>query len=119
MYSHTARTHYDKLRKRGDGVTVFSELSYQEQSKLASTDNYFADEYTFKVLGENVGVSDYDLADALNELPSDKLEIILLAYFLDMTDKEIANLLNMARRTVAYRRKRTLQDLKRHLESED
>ena len=38
--------------------------------------------------------------------------IILLSYFLDMSDAEIANVLNMVRRSVAYRRTSTLKLLK-------
>jgi len=39
-------------------------------------------------------------------------EHILLSYFLDMSDAEIANVLNMVRRSVAYRRTSTLKLLK-------
>ena len=35
-----------------------------------------------------------------------------LSYFLDMSDAEIANVLNMVRRSVAYRRTSTLKLLK-------
>jgi len=63
-------------------------------------------------------VSDADLAEALNKLPADRRDIVLMSYFFDMTDKEIAERLNMARRTVAYRRTSTLKDLKKIMESE-
>ena len=39
-------------------------------------------------------------------------QFILLSYFLDMSDAEIANVLNMVRRSVAYRRTSTLKLLK-------
>ena len=42
----------------------------------------------------------------------DRRDIILLSYFLDMSDAEIANVLNMVRRSVAYRRTSTLKLLK-------
>ena len=46
--------------------------------------------------------------------PTQKTEAtdILLSYFLDMSDAEIANVLNMVRRSVAYRRTSTLKLLK-------
>ena len=94
-------------------------MSAQELASLAVTDEYFTDEYTFVVLGENVGVSDTDLAEALNKLPADRRDIVLMSYFFDMTDKEIAERLNMARRTVAYKRTSTLHDLKKIMESEE
>ena len=98
---------------------TFSDMSAQELASLSVTDEYFADEYIFTVLGESVGVSDCDLAEALNTLPADRREIVLMSYFFDMTDREIAEKLNMARRTVAYRRTSSLQKLKNLLESEE
>ena len=71
------------------------------------------------VLGESVGVTDSDLAEALTALPADRREIVLLSYFFDMTHAEIAERLNMARRTVAYRRTSTLKELKKFMESEE
>jgi len=96
-----------------------SEMSAQELAELAVTDNYFMNEYVFDVLGESVGVSDSDLAEALKTLPEYKRDIIFMSYFFDMTDEEIALLLNMARRTVAYQRTNSLKKLKQILESEE
>ena len=45
-----------------------------------------------------------------------KKNAILLSYFLDMSDAEIANVLNMVRRSVAYRRTSTLKLLKELME---
>ena len=49
-------------------------------------------------------------------LPQDRLEIVLLYYFLGMSDTEIAAHLNLVRRTVAYRRTSSLQELKKFME---
>jgi DNA-directed RNA polymerase specialized sigma24 family protein len=94
-------------------------LSTRELAELATTDEYFTDEYVFSVLGESVGVSDSDLAEALHTLPADRRDIVLMSFFFDMTDKEIAERLNMARRTVAYKRTSTLKELKKFMESEE
>jgi hypothetical protein len=42
-----------------------------------------------------------------------------MSYFFDMTDREIAERLKPARRTVAYRRTSSLRLLKNLMESED
>jgi RNA polymerase sigma factor (sigma-70 family) len=107
-----------EARRRREREVVFSELSARELASLTVTDEYFIDEYIFSVLGESVGVTDADLAGALNELPADRREIVLMSYFFDMTDKDIAQKLNMARRTVAYQRTSSLRELKKILESE-
>jgi DNA-directed RNA polymerase specialized sigma24 family protein len=107
------------MQAQAEREITFSALSAQELAELATTDEYFTDEYVFSVLGESVGVTDCDLAEALNELPADRREIVLMSFFFDMTDKEIADKLNMARRTVAYRRTSTLKELKKLMESEE
>ena len=56
------------------------------------------------------------LADALSALPDSKRDIVLLAYFLDMTDQEIADKLNLVRSTVQYRRASSLKEMKQRME---
>lgn len=50
------------------------------------------------------------------KLSEKKRDIILLAYFLDMTDQEIADKLDMVRYTVQRRRAKSLKELKKELE---
>ena len=107
-----------EAKRRGEREVTFSAMSAREFAELAVTDKYFADEYSFSVLGENVGVNDNGLAEALTALPADKRNIVLMSFFFDMTDAEIAGRLNMARRTVAYQRTSTLKELKKIMESE-
>ena len=59
-----------------------------------------------------VQIASDELAEAITSLPAEKRNIILLSYFLEMTDMEIAELLNMVRSSVAYRRTATLKLLK-------
>ena len=119
ILKYTARNCFAKIRKRGERETLFADMTAQELAALSVTDKYFTDEYIFSVLGGSVGVSDADLAEALNTLPADRRDIVLMSYFFDMTDREIAERLNMARRTVAYQRASTLQELKKLMESEE
>jgi RNA polymerase sigma factor (sigma-70 family) len=119
VLKYAARDLRRASKRQAERETPFSALSAQEFASLAATDEYFTDEYVFDVLGESVGVTDSELAEALNELPADRRDIVLLSYFFDMTDKEIAERLNMARRTVAYRRTNSLQLLKNLLEGEE
>ena len=50
------------------------------------------------------------------EARDDKRDIVLLAYCLDMTDQEIADKLDMVRRTVQYKRAQSLKELKKEME---
>lgn len=63
-----------------------------------------------------VVVNDELIAEALRTLPERKRDIILLAYFLEMSDREIGEKLNLLRATVQYQRTSTLRELKKYLE---
>lgn len=72
--------------------------------------------YIFRVMNMDVAVKNFILGDALEKLDVERRDIVLLSYFLEMTDQEIAEYLNLIRRTVSYRRDATLKQLKKILE---
>ena len=110
---------YRETKRQNERTVAFSEMSERELSQLTTVDKYFTDEYIFTVLGENIFISDYELAEALNKLPQYRRDIVFMSYFFDMTDSEISQRLNMARRTVAYHRANTLQELKKLMKNEE
>lgn len=64
-------------------------------------DKHFMGEHVFEVLGLPVVVAGDLLADALAQLPEGKRDVILLSYFLGMTDREISEKLNIVHQTVS------------------
>ena len=107
-----ARDYLDEIvRKRSREITL-SELPAEAMAQFAAYDRYFAEDSAFDILGCTVYVDNPELAQAIAALPKDKQEVILLFYFLEMSDYEIARRLNMIRRSVTYRRTSTLKLLK-------
>ena len=96
--------------------TNLSELSEAELGQLYAMDEYPSDSTYFDVLEYRVGVKDERLAEALATLPSKKRDVILLSYFLDMNDTEIAEKLKVVGATIHYRRTSSLKELKLRLE---
>lgn len=98
--------------------TTFSDLTPQEESQLYTYDRYFAgeeaDDKSFFVAG--MEITPKLLADAVHALPEEKRDAVLLYYFFDMSDAEIAKLYNLSRSTVQYRRTSSFELLKRYLE---
>ena len=94
----------------------FSMLPQETLAQFVIWDEYFKDTYHFEARGFEISVADELLAEALKTLPQDRLEIILLSYFADMTDREIAGHLNLIRRTVTHRRKNALRKLHKIME---
>lgn len=115
ILKHEARDYYKNMQYRREHEISLSELSEEALEQFAVWDKYFEDTYLFEVMGFEVSITDELLAEALKTLPQDRQEIILLSYFLGMTDPEIAAQLNLVRRTAAYRRTSSLQALKKFM----
>ena len=104
-------------RTRSKREITFSDLSPQEENQLYTCDQYFVNdeaEKSFFVAGKEITAK--QLADALRSLPEEKRQAVLLYYFFDMTDVEIAELMKIPRSTVQFRRTSSFELLKRFLE---
>lgn len=104
--------------RQRDREKSLDNLSPDEQAQTASYDKYFQDEYVFEVLGKKVIVVGDLLAASLAQLPDKKRDIILLSYFLGMTDREISEQLNVVRQVISRRRGSILKELREYLEKE-
>ena len=70
-------------------------------------------EYNTFILGGDVILIENDLlADALNALPQDNRDILLMYWFLELADREIGERLSLSRRTVNNRRQQAYELLK-------
>ena len=108
---------YVDMKRRQLREISFSDLTQQEEDQLCTYDTYFANdeaEKSFFVAGKEITAK--LLAETLHSLPDDKREAVLLHYFFDMNDAEIAKLQNIPRSTVQYRRTSSFDLLKRYLE---
>lgn len=118
ILKHEARDYYDELNRQRSRETTFSDLSAKEMDQLYTVDKYFVTEQIFNVLGLDVIVTDDVIIEALQSLSELKRDIILLSYFLELSDREIGDKLNLLRSTVQYQRTRTLQQLKTFMEGD-
>ena len=116
VLTNEVRNYHREMERLRENEISLGELSEQELSQLATTDEYFFTEQIFNVLGLDVIVNSESIAAALNNLPQRKRDIILLSYFLELSDAEIGKRLNLIRSTVQYQRSSTLQELKKMME---
>lgn len=70
----------------------------------------------FQVMDMNIPVKDDSISGALKKLPERNRLIILMAYFGDMTEKEIAGYLKLVQSTVHYHKAESLRLLKKIME---
>ena len=94
----------------------FSELTQEELSRMTNTDEYIVESEVFRVLDYDVEVKDELIGEALKYLPEKKRNVILLSFFMDMTDTDIARNMNLVRSTIHHHRVSSLQALKKIME---
>ena len=111
-----ARDYMRCVRRRAAHEILFSEVLETQQEELQSLDEYPSQVSHFYVLGIPISIRDDRLADAIAALATEKRMIILLYYFLEMTDKEIAELLGSVRSSIQYKRNRSLEDIRKRME---
>ena len=80
--------------------------------QLATYDRYPWEYNTFILGGDVILIENDLLADALNSLPQDNRDILLMYWFLEMADREIAERMNLARKTINNRRLKSYRLLK-------
>ena len=117
---HNEACNYYRERKR----KAKHEISYeylQENTSFAphSTDEYFVLQdkpIAFAVNGQTVIVDSEKLAKALLCLSEQQREIVLMRYYLQLRDKQIAALLGKPRTTVNYQKNAALKQLRKEME---
>lgn len=117
LKNEAARIHNEYARQR-DREKSLGALTPGELSQIATVDKPFENEHIFEVLGKPVVVTGDLLAEAIAKLPEDKRDVILLSYFLGMSDREISEQMNVVRQAISKRRAKTLKELREYLEKE-
>lgn len=111
-----ARNYMKYIAWQSKHEVSLSELSEEQSNHIYILDQYPSDVTQFTVGEHRVAVHDDRLAQALGSLDGDKRDILLLAYFLDLSDKEIADKLNIARSTIQYKRTSSLKEMRQRME---
>lgn len=105
----------DRIR----AIALLNMIAYHtiwDLSRLNTEDDYIAESEVFRVLDYDIEVKDKLISEALKYLPEKKRNVILLSFFLDMTDTEIAKHMNLVRNTIHHHRVSSLQALKKIME---
>lgn len=105
------KNYYNEQKHRAERETHIEMLS-EKQSKMIKKvfDRYHAD--YFLIMGNEIGIIDGDLAQALRELPDRHLQIVLLYYFVGLNDREIGEIFGMVRSTICAQRNSAIKTLR-------
>ena len=89
------KDYYKELKKNQAEAIPFCELPDIIIDKVAIWDTYKTDYTTFNICGHDIYVYDDELAKVIKQLSDRYRENVLMYYFLDMSDTEIAKLQNI------------------------
>lgn len=109
------RNYRKELARRQAKEVSFCELPEIVVEKLIVWDDYESEYTTFDVCGTEIRVLDEELAEALKQLPEQNRNIVLMFFFLDMSDSEIGEKLNINRSTSYRHRRNSLEEIKKQL----
>lgn len=93
----------------------FSDLTQEQQNQLYTCDDILKATH-FQVMDMDVEVNDDEISEALSRLPEKKRMIILMTYFLDMKEAEIAQCMKLVQSTIHYHKAESLRLMKGFLE---
>lgn len=116
---HAACTYFRDWNRKSKQEISIEYLYEQKHFELYYTDEYLIESEistNFVVHGQIVTVDNERLAKALLCLSKKQLEIILMCYYLRLTDTKIAKILNRPRTTVNYQKNVALKKLRERLE---
>ncbi len=108
------RNYRKELKRRRNKEISYCELPEIVVEKLAVWDEYESDYTAFDVCGIEVRVLDDDLAEAIKYLSEKDREILLMYFFLGMSDTEIGDRLKINRSTSFRSRKNSLEEIKKN-----
>ena len=111
-----AANYYRHMEYRRNHEVIFSEMTEKELDSIFVMDEYNLDSLRFRVLGYDIEVKDALLVEALQALTEKKRNVVLLSYFLGMTDTEIATEMKLVHSTIREHRTRSLELLKKFME---
>ena len=120
VIDRTTKDYNKSMKRRAKKAISFSELSESELNNIYVRDIYDECSAYFEIEGVGeVKVNDERLIKALNQLPERKRAIILMFYFLEIPDAEIAKHLSVARNTSFRNRKSSLEKMREILMKEE
>ena len=110
------KDYFKQLSRLSKHEVSFSEIGDYLVSQFATVDSYSTDFQIFMLNGITIGIENDLLSEALRDLPSNKRNILLLFYFMNMSDSEISEMVKLNRSTVYRHRTSGLAMMKKFMD---
>lgn len=116
VLQNEARDCYREMERMSKKMSLFSELNAEQLNSIGRMQEYDSDFYLFETNGYKIRVKNNLIGEALCKLPKKKQDIILLSFFLDMSEADIAKQMKLGQSTVHYHKVNSLKELKNFME---
>ena len=103
-----------QLSHKSGRECTFSELPPSVVANFRAEDGDPAAQYIFRIYGHHISVKNDRLAESILDFGTNG-RIILLAYFVELSDREIADLIGSSRSKVQRDRKKLFQELEKRM----
>ena len=100
MIGRTVKNYNKELARRAKHEISFCEIPELELNQLGVADEYSLEFTSFDVFGTEVRVCDEKLCEAIKKLSERRRNVVLMFYFLELPDAEIAEILDISRNSV-------------------
>lgn len=118
VIGRTVKNYNKELARRSKHEISFCEIPELELNQLCITDEYSIEFTSFDVFGTEVRVYDEKLCEAIKKLSERRRNVVLMFYFLELPDAEIAEILDISRNSVYRNRMCSLKLIKDMYEEE-
>lgn len=114
---HEAISYFRELNRQRERAIQFSALSPHKMDKLYTVDEYPSDKFAFSAFGHVLHIESELVADAFAGLPDREQQILILHCVLELPDREVGAFVGLSRSAVQRHRTKTLNELRRNLQS--
>lgn len=114
-----ARNIYSENKRHNEIFVSLDMLSAAELNQFSFYDIYEIECIGLSSFNYEISVEDILIAQAIQALSRKQQDVILLSFFLDMTEVDIASLMNLTKSTVHYHKKKALKRLKIFMEGQE
>ena len=118
VIGRTVKNYNKELARRAKHEISFCEIPELELCQLGVTDEYSIEFTSFDVFGTEVRVYDEKLCEAIKKLSERRRNVVLMFYFLELPDAEIAEILDISRNSVYRNRMCSLKLIRDMYEEE-
>lgn len=108
VIDRTIKNYYRELGRRAKHEVPFCDVTEADLNHVAIIDEYSMGYTVFPVYGTEVRVFDDHLCEAIEALSERQRNIVLMSYFLEMSDIEIGEIIGISRCSVYRNRMRAL-----------